>query len=102
MYNSSRYVILVTQCAYQLNLPLLERTGSDMQLRTRAPGLLIPDVLLNEDSNSPFEDGKCFERMKKEDSNCDLLLILGTSLKSHGAACLVRDLARLLHTRGGM
>ncbi|GAB1526310.1 hypothetical protein RhiTH_009477 [Rhizoctonia solani] len=79
-----------------------ERTGSEMQLRTRAPGLLVPEVLLNEDSNSPFEDGKSFTRMKHDDSHCDLLLVLGTSLKSHGAAYLVRDLAKLVHQRGGV
>ena len=73
-----------------------------MQLRTRVPGLLIPEVLLNEDSCSPSKDGKSLGSMKENDSYCDLLLILGTSLKSHGAAGLVRDLAKLVHTRGGM
>ncbi|KEP49106.1 SIR2 family transcriptional regulator, partial [Rhizoctonia solani 123E] len=79
-----------------------ERTGSDMVLRARVPGILLPEVLLNEDSCSPSKEGKTLEAMKEDDSHCDLLLVLGTSLRSHGAASLVRDLANLVHAQGGM
>ncbi|CUA73435.1 NAD-dependent histone deacetylase HST3 [Rhizoctonia solani] len=79
-----------------------EVSGSDMKLRARAPGFLIPEVVFNEGSSIPSKNGKSLGRMKADDSDCDLLLILGTSLKTHGVAGLARDMANCVHRHGGV
>ncbi|KEP45089.1 Sir2 family transcriptional regulator, partial [Rhizoctonia solani 123E] len=88
------------ECPQCITNPQL--SGSDIQLRKRDPGALLPDVLLNEGSYMPTKSGKTLGEMMDDDSNCDLLLIIGTSLRSTGAAGLVKGLAKGVHTHGGV
>ncbi|KDN35419.1 hypothetical protein RSAG8_11596, partial [Rhizoctonia solani AG-8 WAC10335] len=73
-----------------------------MTLRDRVPGELLPDILLNGDSVELSKCGKTLSELVIEDGRCEMLLVLGTSLKSLGAAGIVKSLAKNTHESGGI
>jgi hypothetical protein len=78
------------------------KMSNGMRLRDRIPGELLPDILLNDDSTELWKRGKTLDELIVIDGQCDLLLIMGTSLKSRGAAGVVKKLANNAHEYGGM
>ncbi|QRV85659.1 NAD-dependent histone deacetylase SIR2 [Ceratobasidium sp. AG-Ba] len=71
------------------------------QLRTLPPGLLLPDIVWNQDSQDHSTGAIGLDKLLELDRRADLLLIIGTSISTQGAARLVRALAREVHARGG-
>ncbi|QRW11071.1 NAD-dependent histone deacetylase SIR2 [Ceratobasidium sp. AG-Ba] len=71
------------------------------RLRTLPPGLLLPDIVWNQDSRDHSTGAIGLDKLLELDGRADLLLIIGTSISTQGAARLVRALAREVHARGG-
>jgi NAD-dependent histone deacetylase SIR2 len=80
-----------------------ERIGSDIkwELRRLPPGLLMPEVLYNEGSCELECDGMNMDELEQADGSASLLLVIGTSISTDGAAKLVRSLARKVRGSGG-
>ncbi|KAG8737754.1 hypothetical protein FRC10_007831 [Ceratobasidium sp. 414] len=70
---------------------------NEMQLRMRKPGMLVPDILFNDVPTELYLEDKPLNQLIVEDARCDLLLIIGTSLQSRGAASVAKALAREVH-----
>ncbi|KAG9079296.1 hypothetical protein FS749_008630 [Ceratobasidium sp. UAMH 11750] len=79
----------------------LPTIANDMRLRTRQPGMLVPDILFNDVPTELSLEGKPLEVLLVEDAKCDLLLVIGTSLQSRGAAIVTKALARQVHDHCG-
>ena len=69
--------------------------------RQRGRGELIPNILFNEDSVEHSRDGKTLLEMMGADGSAGLLLVLGTTLRIHGVAQLVKSLSLDVRSRGG-
>ncbi|CCO34325.1 NAD-dependent histone deacetylase HST3 [Rhizoctonia solani AG-1 IB] len=76
--------------------------GSKWNLRSLPPGLLLPKVLHNEGSWEIELDGKLMDELEQMDSVASLLYILGTSIRTDGAAKLIRALAKQVHNNNGI
>ncbi|CCO33724.1 hypothetical protein BN14_07810 [Rhizoctonia solani AG-1 IB] len=76
--------------------------GSKWNLRPLPPGLLLPKVLHNEGSWEIELDGKFMDELEQTDSIASLLYILGTSIRTDGAAKLIRALAKRVHNNNGI
>ncbi|KAG8768460.1 hypothetical protein FRC12_005546 [Ceratobasidium sp. 428] len=72
------------------------------RLRPLSPGLLIPDIVWKEDSRDHSVDRKSFEQLQLKDGKAHLLMVIGTSIATPGAARLVRSLAAKVHEHGGV
>lgn len=71
--------------------------------RRRGIGSLVPNILFNEDSAEITRSGKHLDQLALHDSSyTDLLLVIGTSLRTGGIAKLVRLLANGVHNTGGV
>ncbi|KAG9125777.1 hypothetical protein FRC07_006279 [Ceratobasidium sp. 392] len=70
-------------------------------LRQLPPGLLLPDIVWNQDSRDHGIGDSSFERLQELNGRADLLLLIGTSLGTHGVGKLVRSLARTVHSGKG-
>ncbi|KAG8717071.1 hypothetical protein FRC08_008235 [Ceratobasidium sp. 394] len=77
------------------------QTGSRMKLRCSKPGELLPDILLNDESKDVWATGETLDKMVLRDARCDLMIVVGTRLKSQGAAQVVKALAAKVHVHGG-
>ncbi|KAB5587811.1 hypothetical protein CTheo_8746 [Ceratobasidium theobromae] len=71
-------------------------------LRRLPPGLLLPQILHNEASWELECDGKDIDQLEQVDGDADVFLVIGTSIKTDGAAKLVRSLAKKVHSSGGV
>lgn len=80
--------------------PLAEK-AEQQNKRRRGVGSLVPRILFNEDSAEITQNGKSLKEMIADDSSTDLLLVIGTSLRTNGIAKLVKSLARGTHGAGG-
>lgn len=69
--------------------------------RQRTVGTLLPSILFNEASTEITSGGKHLEELIADDSYSDLLLVIGTSLRTDGIARLVKLLAGGVHAAGG-
>ncbi|KAG8734192.1 hypothetical protein FRC11_009294 [Ceratobasidium sp. 423] len=76
--------------------------GNRKNLRCPQPGELLPDVLLNDQVTELWKNGKPIDQLALQDAQCHMLLIMGTRLKSKGAASLVKALASVVHQSGGI
>ncbi|KAG8734343.1 hypothetical protein FRC11_005330 [Ceratobasidium sp. 423] len=72
------------------------------KLRQLEPGLLLPQVLHNEGSWEIRLDGMTLSELEQADGSASLLLVIGTSIRTDGAAKLVKSLAKRVHENGGM
>ncbi|KAG8791748.1 hypothetical protein FRC12_008229 [Ceratobasidium sp. 428] len=70
-------------------------------LRPIAPGLLLPEIVCNEESREIQFEGLSLDELERSDGSASLLLVIGTSIKTDGAAKLVRSLSRKVHDSGG-
>ncbi|QRW04605.1 NAD-dependent histone deacetylase SIR2 [Ceratobasidium sp. AG-Ba] len=77
------------------------RNTWENRLRSLSPGYLIPDIVFNQDSREHELAGMSLDQMQEVDGQADILLVVGTSLATPGAAALVRSLARRVHQHGG-
>ncbi|KAG8734427.1 hypothetical protein FRC11_014273 [Ceratobasidium sp. 423] len=78
----------------------VEKVDEDL-LRQLAPGLLLPKVLLNEESREVEFNGMTMDELEQVDGSASLLLVIGTSIRTDGAAKLVKSLAKKVHKTGG-
>ncbi|KDN38119.1 hypothetical protein RSAG8_09715, partial [Rhizoctonia solani AG-8 WAC10335] len=76
--------------------------GNSKNLRSPQPGELFPDVLLNDQATELWKNGKPIDQLVRQDAQCHMLLIIGTRLKSKGAANLVKALASTVRQSGGV
>lgn len=75
--------------------------GYRRRLRPLPPGYLMPDIVYNQDSREFERGGMSLDEMARLDGRAELLLVIGTSLKTDGVARLVRSLANSVHRSGG-
>ncbi|KAG8720296.1 hypothetical protein FRC09_009789 [Ceratobasidium sp. 395] len=71
------------------------------RFRRLPPGLLLPEILHNEDSREIQSNGLSLDELERSDGSASLLLVIGTSIKTDGAAKLVKSLSRKVHDSGG-
>jgi NAD-dependent histone deacetylase SIR2 len=69
--------------------------------RQRGGGELIPKILFNEDSVEHSREDKALHQMISADGRAELLLVVGTTLRIHGIAKLVKELSLEVRSRGG-
>jgi NAD-dependent SIR2 family protein deacetylase len=82
------------QCEMQI-----ERRKSEGRRIGSKGGLLRPAIILYGESHPKSDD---IESMRNLDrSKADNLLVVGTSLKTHGSVSLIKELARVIRKRGG-
>ncbi|KDN38061.1 hypothetical protein RSAG8_09746, partial [Rhizoctonia solani AG-8 WAC10335] len=72
------------------------------EFRSFPPGLLLPQVLHNDGSWEPQSNGMSLGQLEQADGSAALLLVIGTSIRTDGAAKLVRSLAKKVHQGGGV
>ncbi|KAG9120911.1 hypothetical protein FRC07_003361 [Ceratobasidium sp. 392] len=77
-------------------------TEWEARLRTSISGYLTPDIVYNQDSREHGLEDMSLEEMEEVDAHVDLLLIIGTSLATEGAAKLTKSLAKNVHENGGV
>ncbi|KAG8718529.1 hypothetical protein FRC08_005085 [Ceratobasidium sp. 394] len=65
------------------------------------PGLLLPDIVLDDKATGLWAGREQLKKLLFTDGNCDVLLLLGPRLRSHGAARVVQALAERVHSLGG-
>lgn len=61
----------------------------------------MPSILFNEDSAEILQKGRSLDEMVADDSSTDLLLVIGTTLRTDGIAKLVKTLAKGVRDAGG-
>ncbi|QRV74550.1 NAD-dependent histone deacetylase SIR2 [Ceratobasidium sp. AG-Ba] len=90
-------------CTRQDCLERASLRGSKVRwnLRRLPPGVLLPDVVWNEDSRDHGDETRSFQQHQKRDGNADLLIVIGTSLATDGVARLVRSLAQTVRSYQG-
>lgn len=71
------------------------------QKRSRRVGYLVPNILLNQQPVEISHDGMDLQEMLAADSTADLLLVVGTSLKTDGTYKLVKAMSQAIRSCGG-
>lgn len=74
----------------------------DQQKRRRRVGYLVPNVLLNQQPVEISHNGMDLEEMLNMDTQVDLVLVVGTSLKTEGTYKLVKRMIQEVHHNGGV
>ncbi|KAG8713536.1 hypothetical protein FRC09_018610 [Ceratobasidium sp. 395] len=76
-------------------------TAQQQRKRRRPVGHLIPDVLFNHEEIDFSQEGTGLAVMLDNDSRVDLLLVVGTSLRTDGLFKIVKLMAQSVHAVGG-
>ncbi|KAB5587670.1 hypothetical protein CTheo_8890 [Ceratobasidium theobromae] len=71
------------------------------RLRPLPPGCLLPDVVWNQDSRDHSINGQSLDQLQELDGQADMLLVIGTSIGTHGVAKIVKTLAKNIHRNQG-
>ncbi|KAG9083360.1 hypothetical protein FS749_006078 [Ceratobasidium sp. UAMH 11750] len=69
--------------------------------RRSSVGYLIPNILLNQQP-ATSDQARAIITSTKRDAKVDLLLVVATSLKTHGTFLLAKDMAANVHAYGGV
>ncbi|QRW09608.1 NAD-dependent histone deacetylase SIR2 [Ceratobasidium sp. AG-Ba] len=72
------------------------------EFRTLPAAMLLPDVVWNQDSRDHRLNNMTLHQLIERDGRADVLLVMGTTISTPGAARLVRELARLVQRHGGV
>ncbi|KAG8793785.1 hypothetical protein FRC12_001639 [Ceratobasidium sp. 428] len=83
------------------NCKSVDEEAQARKKRSRPIGHLIPDLLYNNQQLDMSQGGTGLAAQLESDSSVDLLIIVGTSLKTSGAFYLVKRMAQATHEIGG-
>ena len=73
-----------------------------MKKRRRKSGYLVPHILFNQQPSELSHNGTDIDRLLTADVRVDVMLVVGTSLKTDGTYRLVKQMSENVREHGGI